>query len=124
MIGSKIIFLDIFDVYRETKDEVYLLDFSPFDETQTQSLAFEWNELKNEYNLNIDDEQDDPEFRYLPEDAGIQPNPRNNYGIPHDVIDLFKNRNNSDEEFANNMNDLLLNRLREECESQAREHDQ
>lgn len=101
-----------------------MVDFSPFDETCTQSLAFNWNELQNAISSNIDCEEDDPEFRYLPEDAGIQPNPRNNYGIPHDVIDLFKNQTNSDEQGANNMNDLLLNRLRDECESQARESDQ
>jgi len=109
----------VFDVYRETKDEVFLIDFSPFDDKLTQSLAFEWNELQNDFNLNIE-EEDDPEFRYLPEDCGIQPNPRNNYGIPHDVINLFKTKSNA-EQGAKTVNDLFMNRLREECESQAME---
>lgn len=110
----------VFDVYRETKDEVFLIDFAPFDEKATQSLAFEWNELQNDLCLDIEGE-DDPEFRYLPEDCGIQPNPRNNYGIPHDVINLFQTKSRSDEG-ANNVNDLFLNRLQEECESQAQEN--
>lgn len=102
---------------------MYLLDFAPFDESLTQSLAFEWPELHQSLGVQIagPEEEDDPEFRYLPEDCGIQPNPRNNYGIPHDVINLFKNQSNSDEQDATNVNDLLINRLREECESQSRE---
>lgn len=36
---------DIFDVVRDTKDHVYLLDFAPFNEKWSESLAFEWNEL-------------------------------------------------------------------------------
>lgn len=36
------------------------------------------------------DEEDDPEFRYLSSDCGIQPSKRNNYGIPRDVIDMFR----------------------------------
>lgn len=103
---------------------MYLLDFAPFDESLTQSLAFEWAELHQSLGVQIStpEEEDDPEFRYLPEDCGIQPNPRNNYGIPHDVINLFKNqRNTTDEQDATNVNDLLINRIREECESQSRE---
>lgn len=34
-------------------------------------------------------QNDDPEFRYLPNDCGIQPSKRNNYGIPIDIIDMF-----------------------------------
>uniref|UniRef100_A0A336LZQ5 CSON005131 protein n=1 Tax=Culicoides sonorensis TaxID=179676 RepID=A0A336LZQ5_CULSO len=113
----------VFDVYRETKDEVYLLDFAPFDEQLTKSLAFEWSELYQSLGVQIlhPEEEDDPEFRYLPEDCGIQPNPRNNYGIPHDVINLFKSQSTSDEQDAANVNDLLINRLREEVETQSRE---
>lgn len=39
---------------------------------------------------NVDESEDEnPEFRYLSSDCGIQPNKRNNYGIPKDVIDMF-----------------------------------
>lgn len=37
----------IFDVVRDAKDQVFLLDFSPFNEKYTESLAFEWSELLN-----------------------------------------------------------------------------
>lgn len=37
----------VFDVVRDSKDQVFLLDFSPFNEKYTESLAFEWNELLN-----------------------------------------------------------------------------
>lgn len=36
---------DVFDVVRDTKDRVYLLDFSPFGEKWSDSLAFEWDDL-------------------------------------------------------------------------------
>ncbi|XP_063704250.1 translation initiation factor eIF2 assembly protein-like [Culicoides brevitarsis] len=119
----------VFDVFRETKDEVYLVDFSPFDESVTQALAFEWPELHSSLGVAIStpEDEDDPEFRYLPEDCGIQPNPRNNYGIPHDVINLFKAQQGTatsteeSEMDASTVNDLLINRLREECESQSRD---
>lgn len=38
-------FADVFDVVRDMKDRVFLLDFSPFNEKYTESLAFEWSEL-------------------------------------------------------------------------------
>lgn len=37
----------VFDVVRDLKDRVFLLDFSPFNEKYTESLAFEWPELLN-----------------------------------------------------------------------------
>lgn len=104
-----------------------LVDFAPFDESFTQSLAFEWLELHESLGIQIanPEDEDDPEFRYLPEDCGIQPNPRNNYGIPVDVINLFKTtQETTDEQDATTVNDLLINRLREECESQSRDDEQ
>lgn len=51
---------------------------------------------------------DDPEIRYLSADCGIQPRKSNNYGIPTDIIDVFKA---SSEEGDNSLNDFLANRL-------------
>lgn len=44
-------FTDIFDVVRDSKDHVYLLDFSPFGDEWTDPLAFEWSDL-----IDVDDE--------------------------------------------------------------------
>lgn len=52
--------------------------------------------------------EDDPEIRYLSADCGIQPRKSNNYGIPTDIIDVFKA---SSEEGGNSLNDFLANRL-------------
>lgn len=41
-------FLDTFDVVREAKDHVFLLDFSPFGEKYAESYAFNWSELEDE----------------------------------------------------------------------------
>lgn len=38
-------FADVFDVVRDAKDRVFLLDFSPFNEKYSESLAFEWTDL-------------------------------------------------------------------------------
>lgn len=43
-----VLFVDVFDVIRDAKDRVFLLDFSPFNEKYTESLAFEWSELTAE----------------------------------------------------------------------------
>lgn len=42
----------VFDVVRDSKDRVFLLDFSPFNEKYTESLAFEWNELLSNSEVN------------------------------------------------------------------------
>lgn len=36
---------DTFDVVRDRKDKVYLLDFAPFGEKYGDALAFTWEEL-------------------------------------------------------------------------------
>lgn len=77
---------------RETKDHVKLMDFSPFTEKYTAALAFDWDYLNGDevIAVNDEDECDNPEFRYLAENVGIQPNPRNNYGFPQELIEMFK----------------------------------
>lgn len=41
----KLLFSDIFDVVRDSKDHVYLVDFSPFGEEWSEPLAFDWTDL-------------------------------------------------------------------------------
>lgn len=57
---------------------------------------------------NDDEEEEDPEFRYLSSDCGIQPSKRNNYGIPKDVIDMFRV---SSSQSSNTLDDIINNRL-------------
>jgi len=106
-------------VIRDAKDHVVVIDFSPFNEKFTSSLAFEWTQLQSDDVIRtIDDDPDDPEFRYLASDVGIQPNSRNNYGIPQDVINMFKASNQSEEELDEqqlvNMNNLIINQMQDE----------
>lgn len=117
--------LDCFDVVRESKDHVYLLDFSPFNEKYTNSLAFEWPQLNSDELIRPDDEIDDPEFRYLADDCGIQPNSRNNYGIPQDIIDMFKASTSTrqeresegmNEEELERYTNMIINRVRDEMD--------
>lgn len=100
------------------------MDFSPFNEAHTNALAFEWSQLQANDLIRSDDEDpDDPEFRYLASDVGIQPSSRNNYGIPQDVISMFKaSSNNTDgdltEEQLESMNRLVIDQLQEETRDQ------
>lgn len=55
-----------------------------------------------------DEDEDDPEFRYLSTDCGIQPSKRNNYGVPKDVIDMFRVSSNQS---SNTLDDIINNRL-------------
>lgn len=116
----KISLPDCFDVIRETKDYVMVIDFSPFNEKYTSSLAFDWPSLHSEELIQTGDEVDDPEFRYLASDCGIQPSARNNYGIPQDVIDMFKASSSTSAELNDleleRLNNLLINQMRDESE--------
>lgn len=58
--------------------------------------------------LNQTTGKDDPEIRYLSADCGIQPRKSNNYGVPSDIIDVFKA---SSEQGYSDLNDFLANRL-------------
>lgn len=86
-----------------------LLDFSPFGDKWSDSLAFNWEQLWEEEVE--EDSEEGPEFRYLASNCGIQPNKRNNYGIPRDVVDMFK----SEQPPAQNqtLEDIMVNRVRE-----------
>lgn len=81
----------------------------------------------NEKQIDDSDEDDDYEFRYLSTDCGIQPSKRNNYGIPKDVIDMFRASGNRTPEIdapktngansgtsqpsTNTLDDVINNRL-------------
>lgn len=115
LLVKLLVFLDCFDVIRSNKDHVTIMDFSPFCETYTTALAFDWNQLHADDVIKSDDEElDDPEFRYLASDIGIQPNSRNNYGIPQDVINMFKASSNPSDEQVANMNRLVIDHLQDE----------
>jgi hypothetical protein len=93
------------------------MDFAPFYKEFTDFLAYDQEQLDELHNIMEDENvDDDPEFRYLPTDCGIQPNPRNNFGLPLDVINLFKNANNTDIEPTDQ---AALNRLIENCAAEA-----
>lgn len=89
------------------------MDFAPYGAQWTEALAFEWDELDELHDDRVEamaaaanaagttdsgdeaadgdgDVEDDPEFRYMSEDTGIQPSKRNNYGIPKDVVDVYR----------------------------------
>jgi hypothetical protein len=102
-------------VIRSTKDHVTIMDFAPFNETFTSSLAFDWKQLQEDEAISTStDEPDDPEFRYLANDVGIQPTSRNNYGIPHDVVNMFKASSIADEDLSR----LVIDELQEETRLQ------
>lgn len=100
---------------RETKDHVRLLDFSPFYEKFTAALAFDWEYLNGDeiITVNDEDECDNPEFRYLAENVGIQPNPRNNYGFPHELVEMFKASNNNNQQDEINIAQLAIDQIDE-----------
>lgn len=87
-------------------------------------MAFDWKELVTESLIQTEDEeQDDPEFRYLANDVGIQPNSRNNYGIPQDVINIFKASSATETEELNeeqliNINRLVIDQIEDETRRQ------
>ncbi|XP_062066884.1 cell division cycle protein 123 homolog isoform X2 [Lepus europaeus] len=89
-------FLDedfVFDVYRDSRGKVWLIDFNPFGEV-TDSLLFTWEELISGTNLRGDfseadaQEQDCPAFRCTDSEVTVQPSPYLSYRLPKDFVDL------------------------------------
>uniref|UniRef100_A0A1B0D129 Uncharacterized protein n=1 Tax=Phlebotomus papatasi TaxID=29031 RepID=A0A1B0D129_PHLPP len=95
----------VFDVVREKKDVVQLLDFAPFDQQYTNSLAFEWLELEDDEKYPSGGE-DEPEFCYLKQDIGIQPKQKHLYGLPLEFTTLASG--NSEGSVAQHLTDLGL----------------
>uniref|UniRef100_A0A8C6DS11 Translation initiation factor eIF2 assembly protein n=1 Tax=Moschus moschiferus TaxID=68415 RepID=A0A8C6DS11_MOSMO len=89
-------FLDedfVFDIYRDSRGKVWLIDFNPFGEV-TDSLLFTWDELLSGTNLKGDFsegealEQDAPAFRCTNSEVTVQPSPYLSYRLPKDFVDL------------------------------------
>ncbi|KAL5291710.1 CDC123 family protein [Megaselia abdita] len=96
-----------FDVLRPSKENVQIIDLAPFSE-ETDSLAFEWDDLKS-----FEDEgKDVAEFRFIPSDVGIQPTKRNNYGVPQDVLDMFSG--GSGESASEHFTDFMISQAQRE----------
>ncbi|XP_019316332.1 cell division cycle protein 123 homolog isoform X4 [Panthera pardus] len=83
----------VFDVYRDSRGKVWLIDFNPFGEV-TDSLLFTWEELISGRNLKGDFsegeglEQDSPAFRCTNSEVTVQPSPYLSYRLPKDFVDL------------------------------------
>lgn len=116
------LFADVFDVFRPAKDRVVIMDFSLYGKGHSDSLAFDYDQLDADAVVATIEEEDDPEFRYLPEDCGIQPNKRNNYGFPQDVIDMFQSTDEpSTSGNAGETSDRMIHRLLNEWQQQGNE---
>ena len=76
----------VFDIIRKRKDVVRLVDFNPFGPT-TDSLLYEWDELTGEHALPSNVENSFY-FRFVENDAGIQPSGLRHFSIPSDFVDL------------------------------------
>ncbi|XP_040824138.1 cell division cycle protein 123 homolog isoform X3 [Ochotona curzoniae] len=85
--------LVVFDIYRDSRGKVWLIDFNPFGEV-TDSLLFTWEELISGKNLKGDfsegdsQEQDSPAFRCTTSEVTVQPSPYLSYRLPKDFVDL------------------------------------
>ncbi|MBZ3878705.1 Cell division cycle protein 123-like protein [Sciurus carolinensis] len=83
----------VFDIYRDSRGKVWLIDFNPFGEV-TDSLLFTWEELISGKNLKGDfsegdaQEQDSPAFRCTNSEVTVQPSPYLSYRLPKDFVDL------------------------------------
>uniref|UniRef100_A0A182JTL5 Uncharacterized protein n=1 Tax=Anopheles christyi TaxID=43041 RepID=A0A182JTL5_9DIPT len=114
----------VFDVYRPSKDDVIIMDFSLYGKGHSDSLAFDYEQLDDEALVATIEEEDDPEFRYLPNDCGIQPIKRNVYGFPQDFRNFFQGAAPSSdggtagEASAEGDSNNLVNRLIEQCNLQ------
>uniref|UniRef100_A0A1B6CFJ4 Uncharacterized protein n=1 Tax=Clastoptera arizonana TaxID=38151 RepID=A0A1B6CFJ4_9HEMI len=75
----------VLDILRISQGNLVVLDVGLFKPNETNALLFDWEKLlkmKDSFELcnNIE-----PEFRYIGEPMGIQPNFGNHVGIPQDV---------------------------------------
>lgn len=75
----------VFDVYREKKDSILLIDFNPFNPV-TDALLFDWTELSDGSLLNSDHSL--PLFRYILHNRGVQPRSVSYHAIPRDIVDI------------------------------------
>ncbi|XP_012277291.1 cell division cycle protein 123 homolog [Orussus abietinus] len=93
-----------FDVIRYKKDKVKIVDFGPLDESVTKGTLFTYEELKAH-------SCDAPEFRFIAEDMGIQPNNTRHYCVPQEINEFFRS--------ASEMS--MMDMIRNEVENQDQE---
>ncbi|KAK0096980.1 hypothetical protein PV326_003700 [Microctonus aethiopoides] len=72
-----------FDVIRYKKDKVKIIDFGPLDESVTKDTLFTYAELH-------DSIIEPPEFRFIGQDMGIQPNNSSHFCVPQEINELFR----------------------------------
>uniref|UniRef100_A0A8D0UZI6 Translation initiation factor eIF2 assembly protein n=2 Tax=Sus scrofa TaxID=9823 RepID=A0A8D0UZI6_PIG len=83
----------VFDIYRDSRGKVWLIDFNPFGEV-TDALLFTWEELLSGRSVRGDlsegeaPEQDAPTFRCTNSEVTVQPSPYLSYRLPKDFVDL------------------------------------
>jgi len=80
----------VFDVWRPSPREILLVDLNPFG-VQTDSLLFDWDELKDTDQFASSDE---PEFRFVDSNRGIQPSTYGMYKVPIEALVADQDFNN------------------------------
>ena len=76
-----------FDVYIDSQQSCYVVDFNPFGEL-TDSMLFTWEELTEMEATSLDQYSGDDFLRIVTEKNNIQPSPYMRYGMPTDIVDL------------------------------------
>lgn len=75
-----------FDLYIDSQNRFYLVDFNPFGEI-TDPMLFSWEELRG-IDADSIESSSDTIFRIVTESNNIQPSPYMKYGLPTDIVDL------------------------------------
>ncbi|CAF4433916.1 unnamed protein product [Rotaria socialis] len=78
----------VIDIYRKDSNKLYIIDFNPWG-PMTDSLLFDWPDLVN---LSLQNNNDEPEFRYVNSQHGIKPNSYTQYAMPKDIADISRER--------------------------------
>lgn len=100
----------VFDVICIDNNSLKIVDFQPYDKTYTEGLLFNWDDLST-LMPNEDCEEsnlENPEFRFINEDPGVQPKPFAFCGMPYEVNEYFRNMSSV------SMMELLLEEVREQ----------
>ncbi|XP_015599767.1 cell division cycle protein 123 homolog [Cephus cinctus] len=77
----------VIDVIRYKKDKVKIIDFGPLDESVTKGTLFTYEELNSEL-------RETPEFRFIAEDMGIQPNATRHFCVPQEINEFLQSAGN------------------------------
>jgi len=119
----------VLDIARSDRDRVTLLDVSPLHPSTTQPLLFDWGDFEDQlvsedgaqHDTNSADSnrsavcsEPEPEFRYIAEETGVQPNGLGNFGLPVELQNM---------DLAKIMNKLQSQSEREAAESSSSEEE-